>query len=69
MAPKTLVGCNCGAVGVDVDDFINGWEGALRAVLARARAAAGADRGCRGEIAEIEPLGVDGAVGVASFAA
>ena len=67
--PKTLVRRNGGAVGVDVDDLIDGRKGALRAVLARARAAAGADGGGRGEIAEIETLCVDGAVGVASLAA
>ena len=69
MVPKALVGCNGGAVGIDVDDLVDGWKGALRAVFARARAATGADRGGRGEIAEIEPLCVDGAVGVAGFAA
>ena len=67
--PKALVGRNGGAVGIDVDDLVDRWEGALRAVLARARAAAGTDGGGRGEIGEIEPLGVDGAVGVAGFAA
>ena len=69
MVPKALVGRNGGAVGIDVDDLVDGWKGALRAVFARARAAAGADGGGRGEVGEIEPLGVDGAVGVAGFAA
>ena len=53
MAPKTLIRRNGGAVGIDVDDLVDGWEGALRAVLARARAAAGADGGGGREIGAV----------------
>ena len=56
-------------MGIDADDLVNGWEGALRTILARAGAATGADRGSRREIFEVETFCVDGAVGVASLAA
>lgn len=54
---------------VDVDAAVDGWEGALRAVLAGAHSAAGSDRGGGGEVLEVEAAGVHGAVGVARFAA